>query len=1489
MKKNVFLIIGFFLFSFFAKGQQATNSAGNFYSSGNYVLTFSSGEVINELFSGSNFSLKAGVIQSFSAACPLPRTFAFQQLNNVCIPEDGAISLALSGSEPNVRYQLSLNGIAIGDSITGTGNPLTLLSANQSGVYSVKASYSGKKCSVDMPQQITLKQSPQISIVSPSINICSGQNTSIQLTSTEAVLVNYSLSSGSTRQLNITDGSISVPIVNAQVGSSISISSVESVATGCVNNSITSLPIPVSPIPTMTISQTKIPCAGEVVELNYSNNEGLSYNYTLAGTPFQNTLTALTGVISLQNLNTASNLTITNIKSLQTGCQNNSPLTLDIKVDEKPTISPEYNIQTCSDESFEMPLGSSTNVSVKWKATYNGVTGGTESGTTAGTLSEKLLNTGTTPVLVTYELTPAILNNPACTGNPVISTVTINPAPQILSPANIPDVCGGTVINVPVLSSEGGVVKWKRSNSQISGTGNIVDVAENKSGQSIVVNYALELGGCKNVITKTLALKVLPEPILNNNQVPVLCNAFTDLTEPAFTSGSTAGMRLQYYEDADLTVPIPDATKVGRGTYFIKGEVAGCTTKTSITIRSQLKLKLTVKTARICSDKNIDLSQLIDDEGSTANLSLTYWTNADATIPLVNPQLVGAGTYYVKGQDASSTCSIIKPIRVKAYQEETINLPEDLTVCSGNVFTFTPTLKESTFKWFRNVNGALGLSGNTGTGSISELLTIENTDPEVELSYGYSVGAPGCDATVGSFKVKVTKAPTFELIDSASICNAYINLNNLIKSPGANLNFSYFLNDTLVSDITKGIQGNYRVDGVDANGCKTSKSIIVKHQIDVPTVTPFISCPPLTVDLKSKLTDLFGASYTVSYENITSPETVNAGTYAIGLKPLDGACQLILPVVVQSVQPQILNPIASVSLCSGEKFFFEPTFSSKDITYLWSYQNGNGNGKIEAVWNNKTNGFLSDSIKIVSTSSTCNQSASLFIKFDIQPELPKLIINASDVCADKPLIFSVLGSPDNSSAKFSWKANYGVVEGGFNGNAVNSFGNNAFKEQLYHEEDTVVAVSYMLQAFFPGLKTCYGPIDTFSIDVLPVDFGPCTGTLAGIIKTINKQFIEGVKVQVSGFSGDKIVNTRNDGLFKFSGLENGADYSIYPALNKNPLNGVSTFDLLLIQKHVLNTKKIENPYELIAADVNKSGSISIIDMLQLRKIILGIDKEFKENKSWRFVDAKYTFKKESNPYQFPEIVNINDLNGSAEAHFYGIKIGDVNGNAIANGSGLGDTREQQDYVLQAENKELLAGETYPVTIYADPSLSAEGMQFTLQYDPKKLQFESLLTDSILLSMMGVFEEEGLLTLSWVSKMIPESMVLSLPFTALQRGEIADMIQIGDRITRSEAYIGERTLPVNLSFTDKPAEPIVLNPYPNPFMDRVNIPYYLPVNASVSLKIFDFSGKLVRSIVQEGNTGLNTFEIDNLPPGSEWKYEMKTTHWKTSGTLISVNR
>jgi hypothetical protein len=92
------------------------------------------------------------------------------------------------------------------------------------------------------------------------------------------------------------------------------------------------------------------------------------------------------------------------------------------------------------------------------------------------------------------------------------------------------------------------------------------------------------------------------------------------------------------------------------------------------------------------------------------------------------------------------------------------------------------------------------------------------------------------------------------------------------------------------------------------------------------------------------------------------------------------------------------------------------------------------------------------------------------------------------------------------------------------------------------------------------------------------------------------------------------------------------------------------------------------PYKLIAADVNNSKSITTLDIIQLRKLILNIDPSFANNSSWRFVDASYTFPNASNPWaaSFPEVKNVNDLVGSLSANFVAIKVGDLNGSAIAN-------------------------------------------------------------------------------------------------------------------------------------------------------------------------------------------------------------------------------
>src|SRR5699024_5928152 len=44
------------------------------------------------------------------------------------------------------------------------------------------------------------------------------------------------------------------------------------------------------------------------------------------------------------------------------------------------------------------------------------------------------------------------------------------------------------------------------------------------------------------------------------------------------------------------------------------------------------------------------------------------------------------------------------------------------------------------------------------------------------------------------------------------------------------------------------------------------------------------------------------------------------------------------------------------------------------------------------------------------------------------------------------------------------------------------------------------------------------------------------------------------------------------------------DYKVEPSKTDEVMKGVSTFDLVLIQKHILKKEELKDPYQLIAAD-----------------------------------------------------------------------------------------------------------------------------------------------------------------------------------------------------------------------------------------------------------------------------------------------------------------
>ncbi|KAA3632168.1 MAG: hypothetical protein DWQ02_15155 [Bacteroidetes bacterium] len=171
--------------------------------------------------------------------------------------------------------------------------------------------------------------------------------------------------------------------------------------------------------------------------------------------------------------------------------------------------------------------------------------------------------------------------------------------------------------------------------------------------------------------------------------------------------------------------------------------------------------------------------------------------------------------------------------------------------------------------------------------------------------------------------------------------------------------------------------------------------------------------------------------------------------------------------------------------------------------------------------------------------------------------------------------------------------------------------------------------------------------------------------ITGSVKTEIGEGVEGVEIQVTG--GDFVdALTETSGEFELNVHPSGP-ITITPHLDLGgfPFSGMSTLDRILIQKHILGIQALDSPYKMIAADVNNSATITASDIIQMRKLILGIFVDFPNNTLWRFVDADYVFPNPANPWveEFPEVVEIeNPWDQINNVDFIAIKIGDVSYN-----------------------------------------------------------------------------------------------------------------------------------------------------------------------------------------------------------------------------------
>jgi hypothetical protein len=380
-------------------------------------------------------------------------------------------------------------------------------------------------------------------------------------------------------------------------------------------------------------------------------------------------------------------------------------------------------------------------------------------------------------------------------------------------------------------------------------------------------------------------------------------------------------------------------------------------------------------------------------------------------------------------------------------------------------------------------------------------------------------------------------------------------------------------------------------------------------------------------------------------------------------------------------------------------------------------------------------------------------------------------------------------------------------------------------------------------------------------------------TVAGALLTENIDGVEDTYVELSGFnpSGPGFsLQQMSDvtGDFHFSNaIPLLSDFVLTPSKDDNPLNGVSTYDLVLISQHILGLQPLNSPYSMIAADANNSGSITTIDIVDLRRLILGITTELPNNPSWRFIDKDFVFQDPANPFAtaFPESKTVASIQANQmNDDFMAIKIGDVNGSAIPNTMMQADDRFAGTLMFDVEDKEVEAGEEVTVRFHAAEQV--RGFQFTMNF-PDLIVLDIKPGVGIQHDNFGVFPDEHILTTSYYGN---EQTGFEVKFKALAPGKLSDMIAVSSRITKAEAYnMYDERLDVAFRFFEEGKEPALVGVgfelyqnQPNPFYNNTVIGFHLPEASEIVLTIYDDMGQTRYTQRGEFGKGYNTIAIES---------------------------
>ncbi len=156
-------------------------------------------------------------------------------------------------------------------------------------------------------------------------------------------------------------------------------------------------------------------------------------------------------------------------------------------------------------------------------------------------------------------------------------------------------------------------------------------------------------------------------------------------------------------------------------------------------------------------------------------------------------------------------------------------------------------------------------------------------------------------------------------------------------------------------------------------------------------------------------------------------------------------------------------------------------------------------------------------------------------------------------------------------------------------------------------------------------------------ELLPAVPTPC------FLKSYYDKLLDSVRITVDAPAFDTtFLAAGSYSLAGIAALQN-TTYTVTASKNGLALDGITTADLSLISRHILGLEALTPPWKALAADINCNTTVTPIDIVTARKLILGIDTVLPCAK-WRFIAEPV----------------ISTANGTC-LNFRGVKAGELNG------------------------------------------------------------------------------------------------------------------------------------------------------------------------------------------------------------------------------------